>query len=188
MIKDKIIKIIKFIEKDFSNWYTLPERLDNRELMLKVLVNNPSILYNVSDRLKNDLKIVHTAVKNNGLMLMYASNELRCNFNIVLVAVKNNGLALKYTGLRNNVIICLEAVKNNSHATEYFGEQICSFIDSKMSIDKKLISKAPTTSQIIKVLEEEIVKQNKIALSKIIISETDSINGVKINKKPQKFI
>jgi histidinol phosphatase-like PHP family hydrolase len=49
-----------------------------------------------SDRIKNDVEVVMTAVKSRGLSLEYASKNLRADKEIVLAAMKQNSLAFKY--------------------------------------------------------------------------------------------
>ena len=61
-------------------------------------------LLHVSERLRDDEKVVRKAIRKNGLALQHASERLRDDKRIVLMAVRERGCALQYASerLRDN--------------------------------------------------------------------------------------
>ena len=69
----------------------------NRDLMLRLVKDQPNTFISFVDDFKNDEEIATIAVKQNGLLLKFVSKRLKSNENLVRSAIKNNIKAVLYS-------------------------------------------------------------------------------------------
>jgi hypothetical protein len=113
-------------ERYISNLYgCFPKKLlDNFEFMLKLIEIDPNALDFASNKLKNNYKIIHTAIKQKG-SLIYTINlsaELKMNREIVLAAVTENEAVFNdisiFDKFKSDREIILAAVRKNGSILE----------------------------------------------------------------------
>lgn len=120
------IEIIEFLRKDtnalvknLNSGDIVKEnekiRIDNEEIMQKLVEKDGWYLEHASEKLKDNKKIVLEAVKNKGRALTFASNRLKDDEEIVLAAIENSYDSLAYASeiLRNDKDIVLKVVNIN---------------------------------------------------------------------------
>ena len=97
----------------------IQKHFDNKEIVSVILSYDCNLHYLISDRLKNNKKIILIVIQRNGSNLRFFENELRTK-EVCLAAVKQDGLALRFVPneLRTKEI-CLTAVKNCGDALQF---------------------------------------------------------------------
>lgn len=107
--------------------------LNDPELVLAAIKQNPSAIRFASKELKNDEKVVLEAVKRDGMTLYFASNELKDNYTVVITALIQNCHALCFASdrMKKNDAICEFAALKNPNAYFGFGSESlgCDLID-----------------------------------------------------------
>jgi hypothetical protein len=94
--------------------------------MLDCVSRLGSSLEYASDRLKNDKEVVMKAILNNPSFIEYASEELQNDMEIMLIAVKDNAENLCYASpsLQNNKKLVLTAFEDSDRASFYVGSEL----------------------------------------------------------------
>jgi len=103
------------------------ERLRNdKKVVIAAVQNNGWALQFASKELQNDKQVVMTAIQTNGRSLQDASERLRNDKKVVIAAVQNNGWALQFASkeLKNNREVVLIAVKKNGYTLEDASERL----------------------------------------------------------------
>ena len=124
--KELVKKMLHNNPKDFEK---LPDHFKSDPIILTHLIAKKgygSYIKFGDEKFKNDKKNFLLALSNNSYALEYGNAEQKNNTEIVLAAVRNDGTALKYASeeLKNNKKIVLAAVRNDGIALEFAGEEL----------------------------------------------------------------
>ena len=117
LVKNKDIKV-DFIINEYLKEGTI---IDDKEIMLKAVKQNPYSLKYASEKLRDDKEVVLESVKRAGSTLKYASNELKGDKEVVLSAAKISESSLKYASdeLKRDRKFVLEAVNSSGLVLGY---------------------------------------------------------------------
>ena len=114
------------INNNPDSYYLLNENLKNNEdIIITLLVKSPTEIHNF-DYLDNYNQIIRKVIKRNGLALKYLSNKSRDNERLVIAAIKNNINALEYASnrLKNDPDFIINlAVKFKTDNIIYFASE-----------------------------------------------------------------
>lgn len=99
------------------------EMVDDEDIVLQAISQNPDALLYASERLRSDKAVVLQAVSQMGRALRHATLACRSDRSIVLAAVKQDGMALAYATkeLRKDREIEKVALQQNPNALQYAG-------------------------------------------------------------------
>ena len=158
--------------------------IDNKEVILKLAIPNPSILKYVDPELKNDKVFVLKIVKQNGGALSYLSNKFKDDEEVVLLSLQKTAYNLAYASnrLKANKDIVLQAmsVENlRGYALSYVSENLkddkevalvalsidyraIRHVSDRLKDDKDVIMKAVENFQLLSDVEG--IKFKKIGL------------------------
>lgn len=117
---------IAAINNNPESYYFLSENLKNDENIIKtLLIKEPSKILEF-DYLQNYNKLIKRVIKENGLALKYLSNKNRDNEKLVLLASKNNINSLEYASQRlknDKEFIISTAIKLKTDKVIYFASE-----------------------------------------------------------------
>lgn len=111
---------------DLETRNALDVLLQDRSFVLAAVQENGSLLYHLSQELRNDREVVLAAVRENGASLAFAPEGLRGDREAVLVALQQNGMALQHASeeLRGSRDVAEVAVQECGEALRYVSEEL----------------------------------------------------------------
>ena len=133
-----------------------------KEIVLKLVSENPFELENVAEEFKKDKDVVLVAVRGNGLALQFAHADLTKDEQVVMTAVMQNGRALQYAdeSFKDDTDIVLIAVEQNGAALKYAGKEVRK--------DKEVVLAAVTEyGRALKHADETLQNDKEIVLSAV---------------------
>lgn len=173
-IKDDELLYIALHDNDvalkFHPHYDFNHRLDNKELVLKLLQQRgrqDDFFKYISLNLLEDRDIVEQAITLNGLLLDLFSPKWRADYHIAKLAVQQNGLALQYLDvqLRNEQEIVFLALEQNIQAKHYIGFKLAAIFgnnDPLVFLRRKKLAEQLTQDLEIKTQHLSVSKKTKI--------------------------
>ena len=130
------------INNNPESYYFLNENLKNNEdVIITLLIKSPDKIHQF-DYLENYNQIIRKVIKQNGLALKYLSNKNRDNERMVTMALKNNIKALEYASIRlkndPDFIINLAVKFKNDQIIYYASDKLLHNKNFIINIIKKL--------------------------------------------------
>lgn len=131
----------------------------DKELFLKFISADGSILEYLPDVDRNNREIVRTALESDPFAIEYASEDLRNDRSIVIETVRRRGITLEYASddLRKDKTVVLEAVKNEANAIKYASPDL--------QLDREVVITAiRQNAGVIYVIDKKLLEERDIAL------------------------
>lgn len=115
---ENLFEILKKIRGDFTDPLS--------EEIIKKIEAKPSLLEYADEEIKNDKKVILSAIKKAWYVFRFASKQLRADREVVLAAIEENALNLQYASeeLRDDKEIVIKAVRKIGGAINYASERL----------------------------------------------------------------
>ena len=181
--KELVKKMLHNNPKDFEK---LPDYFKSDPIILTPLIAKKgygSYIKFGDEKFKNDKKNFMLAVSNNSYVLEYGNVEQKNNTEIVLAALRNDGTALKYASeeIKNNKEIVSAAVNNDGTALKYASEELKN--------NKEIVLAAVRNDGIALEFASEELKNNKEIVSAAVNNKKSAIKYSSLDiKSDTKFL
>ncbi|MBR8733134.1 hypothetical protein IX329_000707 [Fusobacterium necrophorum] len=119
---ENLEEILKKVKGDFTN----PFKEEKIKEILKKIEEKPSLLEYADEEIKNDKKVILSAIKKAWYVFRFASKQLRADREVVLAAIEENALNLQYASeeLRDDKEIVIKAVRKIGSSINYASERL----------------------------------------------------------------
>ncbi|WP_422133553.1 DUF4116 domain-containing protein [Endozoicomonas sp. ALD040] len=149
----------------------------DKDLVLFLIEQNPTLFRYVSDAFRDDFEIAKSAIGSRGRLLEYASDHLKKHKPLVMLAISDPGcVALEYasTDLKNTPDVVVAATRHSFHSIKYAGQTV----KNNESLLRVLIAENP----MVLIYATESLKNDKDFVLPVLLGNTRTYENADIYK------